>query len=399
MSKVIDITTAPALPVKNTVLYPYLITPLSVGRPGSIAAVEAALSSEDKILAVFTQKEPSVEKPGAADLYDIGCLAVMKRMARGEEGFQIVVQGTERVELIEVEQEQPYLKARVQRAPVADEADAETQALHRAVLDLAKKMQELVQPQVQMGLGHIISEVKEPLHQIYLLASLLSLDTDKEIALLKASTRREATRLVYDHLNYEVQVLELRNKIASQAESEMSREQREYMLRQQLRAIQEELGERSPEQSDVSELRNKMEEADLPELVRKEVERELSRLERLPSSAPDYQLTRTYIELAIELPWKKATEDNLDLERARSVLDADHFDLEEVKDRIIEHLAVMKLNPGAKAPILCFVGPPGVGKTSLGQSIARSLERRFERMSLGGLHDEAELRGDRKSVV
>ncbi|NIV75623.1 MAG: endopeptidase La [Gammaproteobacteria bacterium] len=398
MSEVIDIITAPVLPVKNTVLYPYLIMPLSVGRPGSIAAVEAALSSEDKVLAVFAQKDPSVAKPAAADLYHIGCLAVMKRMARAEDGFQIVVQGTERVELIDVLQEKPYLQARLQRMPVPQDADAETQALHRAVLDLAKKMQELVQPQVQMGLGHIISEVTDPLHQIYLLASLLSLDTEKEIALLRA-TRREATQLVYDHLNHEVQVLELRNKIASQAESEMSREQREYMLRQQLRAIQEELGERSPEQSDVTALRQKMEEADLPELVRKEVKRELTRLERLPSAAPDYQLTRTYIELAIELPWKKVTEDNLDLERARSILDADHFDLEEVKDRIIEHLAVMKLNPGAKAPILCFVGPPGVGKTSLGQSIARSLGRHFERMSLGGLHDEAELRGHRRTYI
>lgn len=407
MSEVIattDIRTAPVLPVKNTVLFPYLITPLSVGRPGSVAAVEAALASEDKVLAVFTQKDASVEQPQAADLHDVGCLAVMKRMARGEEGFQLVVQGAERVRLLEAHQREgtrkdAYLSARVQRIPPPQDADAETEALHRATLDLAKKMQELVQPQVQIGLGHIISEVTDPLHQIYLLASLLSLETDKEIALLAAPTRREATQLVYDHLNHEVQVLELRNKIASQAQSEMSREQREYMLRQQLRAIQEELGERSPEQSDVAELRKKMEETDLPELVRKEVERELTRLERLPSAAPDYQLTRTYIELAIELPWKKVTEDNLDLDRARTILDEDHFDLDEVKDRIIEHLAVMKLNPGAKAPILCFVGAPGVGKTSLGQSIARSLGRRFERMSLGGLHDEAELRGHRRTYI
>jgi ATP-dependent Lon protease len=399
MSETIEMSTLPVLPLKNTVLFPYLLMPLSVGRAGSIAAVEAALSSEDKVLAVFTQKDASVEQPSADDLYDTGCLGVMKRMARGEGGFQIVVQGTERIELLGVTTERPYLNARVRRVALPRDTDPETEALHRAVIDLAKKMQELVQPQVQMGLGHVISEVTEPLHQLYLLVSMLSLDLGKEMAILKAPTRREATRLVHDHLNHEVQVLELRNKIASQAQSEMSREQREYMLRQQLRAIQEELGERSPEQADVTELRQKMEEADLPEAVRKEVERELTRLERLPSSAPDYQLTRTYVELAIELPWKKATEDNLDLDRARAILDQDHFDLDEVKDRIIEHLAVMKLNPGAKAPILCFVGPPGVGKTSLGQSIGRSLGRHFERLSLGGLHDEAELRGHRRTYI
>jgi ATP-dependent Lon protease len=191
----------------------------------------------------------------------------------------------------------------------------------------------------------------------------------------------------------------LRQKINSQAQREMGKEQREYMLRQQLRAIQEELGETTPEKSQAAELRERLVKADLPDEVRKEAERELGRLERLPSAAPDYQLTRTYLELILELPWKKSTEDSFDLAKARQVLDEDHYDLEEVKERILEHLAVLKLNPQAKAPILCFVGPPGVGKTSLGQSIARALGRKFERMSLGGLSDEAELRGHRRTYI
>ena len=233
----------------------------------------------------------------------------------------------------------------------------------------------------------------------YLIGSMLSLDVPREQALLEAPTRLEALRLLHGYLAHELQVLELRQKIASQAQTEMSKEQREYMLRQQLRAIQDELGETDPGEAEVEELRRRLDEADLPEEVRKEVERELGRLERLPSAAPDYQITRTYLELVLELPWREAPTTILDLDRAQQVLDEDHYDLEKIKERILEHLAVLKLNPQAKAPILCFVGPPGVGKTSLGQSIARALGRKFERMSLGGLHDEAELRGHRRTYI
>jgi ATP-dependent Lon protease len=228
---------------------------------------------------------------------------------------------------------------------------------------------------------------------------MLSLDVAREQALLEAPTRAEALRLLHGYLSHEVQVLELRQKINTQAQTEMGKEQREYLLRQQLRAIQEELGEKNPEKAEVDELRRRLGEADLPETVRKEAERELGRLERLPSAAPDFQVTRTYLELVLELPWHKATEDAIDLTRARQVLDEDHFGLTEVKERLLESLAVLKLNPQAKAPILCFVGPPGVGKTSLGQSIARALGRKFEHLSLGGLHDEAELRGHRRTYI
>jgi ATP-dependent Lon protease len=248
-------------------------------------------------------------------------------------------------------------------------------------------------------LQQLLAQSSDPLQVAYLLGSMLSLDVAKEQALLEAPTRLEALRLLHGYLGHEVQVLELRARIADQAQSEMSKDQRQYMLRQQMRAIQEELGEQSAEKAEVEELRKRLAEADLPEAVRKEAERELGKLERLPPAAPDYQMTRGYLELVVELPWKKSTTDAIDLVRSKEVLDEDHFGLDEVKERILDDLAVLKLNPKAKAPILCLVGPPGVGKTSLGQSIARALGRKFERMSLGGLHDEAELRGHRRTYI
>jgi ATP-dependent Lon protease len=392
-------STYPTLPLKNTVLFPHLVLPLSVGRSASIAAVEAALASEDKLLAVFPQKDPRTEEATADKLLPFGTVGVIKKMVRTEDTVQILVQGMERVEQLETVQESPYLSLKVATLPEPEDISTEIEALHRAVIELAGRMIELVQPQVQVGIHHIISDVDKPLHQIYLLTSVLSLDFDKEKELLAASSQAEALRLMHRYLNHEVQVLEVRQKITSTAQSEIDKKQREYVLRQQLEAIQEELGEKNPEQAEITDLRKRMEEAELPELVRKEVEKELTRLERMPSAAPDYQLTRGYVELALELPWNKATEDRLDLDWAREILDEDHFDLDEVKERIIEHLAVMKLNPQAKSPILCFVGPPGVGKTSVGQSIARALGRKFERMSLGGLHDEAELRGHRRTYI
>jgi len=273
------------------------------------------------------------------------------------------------------------------------------EALHRAVLELARKIFELAHPEGPIDMGQLLAQTRDPMPLAYLLGSILSLDVGQEQALLEAPTLEETLKLLQGYLSHELQVLELRQKINTEAQREIGKEQREYMLRQQLRAIQEELGETTPEKSQVVELRERLTKADLPDEVRKEAERELSRLERLPAASPDNQLTRTYLELMLELPWRKSTDDVFDLIQARKVLDEDHYDLNEVKERILEHLAVLKLNPKAKAPILCFVGPPGVGKTSLGQSIARALGRKFERMSLGGLSDEAELRGHRRTYI
>ena len=399
MSERDEVRVLPVLAIKNTVLYPYLLMPLAVGRPMSQAAVEAAVDSEDKALMVVAQRDPAVEEPALADVYRIGTEAVIKRLERADGGIQLVVQGIRRLEILEMEQEKPFLRARVRALPEPNDTGMEVEALDRAILALADRIQQLAQQQAPVPVSQVISQVADPLHRVYMLASMMSLDLEKEQALLEASTRLEALRKMHDYLTHESQVLELRQKITNQAASEMSREQREYLLRRQLKAIQEELGETDPEQAEIQELRQRLEKAELPDEVRKEVARELSRLERLPTAAPDYQITRSYLEFVLELPWNTLTEDNRDLKHAREVLDADHYNLKDVKDRIIEHLAVLKLNPEAKAPILCFVGPPGVGKTSLGQSIARALGRKFERMSLGGLHDEAELRGHRRTYI
>src|SRR6266545_63157 len=400
MSESEQMLSLPLLPLKNSVLFPFVWMPLTVGRAASVATIEAVLAREDKELVVAAQRDASVEAPGPQDFFSIGTKAVVKRMARRQDGsMELMVQGVERVVIIRIEQTEPYLRARVRLAPVPEASNTEIEALQRAIVELASRAIQLAQPNASAEFTQMLAANDDPLQLVYVIGSLLSLDLHKEQALLEAPTRLDASRLLHSHLTHELQVLELRHQINSQAQSEMSRQQREYFLRQQLRTIQQELGEENPEQAEAALLRQRLEEANLPEAVRKEAERELSRMQRLPAAAPDYHVIRTYLELLLELPWHKSTEDQLDLARARQVLDEDHFDLKDVKERILEHLGVLKLNPTANAPILCFVGPPGVGKTSLGQSIARSLGRKFERLSLGGMHDEAELRGHRRTYI
>ncbi|HLW68487.1 MAG TPA: endopeptidase La [Gemmataceae bacterium] len=390
----------PVLPLKNTVLFPFLFAPYSVGRPQSVAAVEAALAEEEKTIVVVAQRPTEAEQPGINDLYSVGTRAVIKKMARAsEETLELLVQGIERVNLTRVELRDSYLEAHVQASPLPNDSSTEVDALYRSVIDLATKAIQIVQPQALENFQQMLAGTPDALRLVFLLGSMLSLDVEKEQSLLECKTRLEGLQLLHGYLAHEVQVLELRQKITTQAQTEISKEQRDYLLRQQLRAIQEELGEKSPEQAEVDDLRRQLKEAELPEEVRKEAERSLGRLERLPPQAPDYQVARSHLELILELPWRKSSTDELDLDRTRKILDEDHFDLADIKQRILEHLAVLKLNPKAKAPILCFVGPPGVGKTSLGQSIARSMGRKFERMSLGGMHDEAELRGHRRTYI
>jgi ATP-dependent Lon protease len=389
----------PVLPLKSTVLFPHQMLPLVVGRAGSVAAVDAALATEDKTLVIVSQRNEDVEEPGFEDLFQIGARAVIKKMARAEDVIQIVVQGIERVRLVRQIDTQPYLLAEVQPIARPEDWDTNSEAMHREILESAGRILQHVNPQAQAALTQMIQQVEAPLHQVYVLSSLLSLKLEDEQRLIAARTQSEALELMHGFLTHELQVLEVRKQISEQAQSEMSREQREYLLRKQMRAIQDELGEQNPEQADVQELSRQLEQADLPQDVRKEVDRELKRLERLPAASPDYQVTRSYLELVAELPWQKLTPDNIELDRARKILDRDHFGLEKVKDRIIEHLAVMKLNASARSPILCFVGPPGVGKTSLGKSIAEAIGREFARESLGGLSDEAELRGHRRTYI
>ena len=389
----------PALPLKNTVLFPGLLIPLSVGRQTSIASVEAAMATEDKEIVLVAQKDPSVEAPQQHDLYTVGTKAIIRKASRSSESMmEVLVVGTERVIVLKVEVN-GYMKARVLPSPLPEDSGAEVEALHAALIELAQRAIELSQFQASPEIRGLLSASDDPLRLVFLLASILSLDLQKEQNLLEAATRVDALRLMHSYLSHEVQVLELKSKIASTARSEMSKDQREYLLRQQMRAIQQELGEKNSDQAEVEILREQVEKADLPEEVRKEVDRELGRLDKIPSQSPEHNVLRSYIELVLELPWNKATPDQLDIAHARKVLDEDHFALKDPKERILEHLGVLKMNPTAKAPILCFVGPPGVGKTSLGQSIARALGRNFERMSLGGLHDEAELRGHRRTYI
>ena len=390
----------PVLPIKNTVLFPNLLMPLSVGRTLSVAAIHEALKTEEKEVIVVTQRDASVELPLQDDLYTVGTRAVIKRSVRQPEGkFELIVLGTERVAILKVE-EGDYLTAEFRPLPLdAVEDSTETEALYRELMDLGRKVLSHSNVEAPSELARLLARSDNPVQMVYLLASILSMDASEEQKLLEAETPVLTLRLMHSHLTHELQVLELRSKIASEAQSEIGKEQREYVLRQQLRAIQQELGGGNPQESEVELLKERLLKADLPDDVRKEANRELTKLERLSPQAPDYHVTRTWLDTVLELPWTNASPDILDIPVARQVLNEDHFGLEEIKERILEHLGVLKLNSRAKAPILCFVGPPGVGKTSLGQSIARALGRKFERLSLGGLHDESELRGHRRTYI
>lgn len=389
----------PVLPLKNTVLFPRVDAPLVVARQASVAAIEAAMGREDKFLIVASQKDPDNDTPGPTDIYPIGTLAVLRRAIPAPDRLQIHVHGVDRVKLLDFPATQPCLQAHAVALPPPTDGGTEVEALQREILNLAGRIYQLMGAPGSMPLTEVMEQLTDPVDQVYLLASLLSFDVDKQQALLEADKRLELLRLMHQYLLHELQVRELHNTISNEAVSEISKEQRDYFLRHQLKAIQSALGEQSPEAAEVVELRQRLAEAELPEAVQKEADKALARLERMAPQAPDYQVTRTHLELLIELPWHAASTDNLDLQRARAILDEDHYDLKDVKERIIEHLAVMRLNPQAKSPILCLVGPPGVGKTSIGQSIARALGRQFERLSLGGLHDEAELRGHRRTYI
>lgn len=389
----------PVLPLKNAVVFPYVAMPISINRTASVAAVEEALSTKNKMLAVFAQRDATIESPRIKDLHAVGSSAVVKLIARSESMVQIIIQAVERVEIAETEQSTPFLKARVRTLPMPMEQGIEVEALQREIMELTGRYFALGHPEVQVNFPQFVAPGEDFLQLLYPLGQLMALDVKSAQALLEAPTVTAAMRIIRSHLNHEIQILEVRKKIASDAQSELSKEQRNYILRQQMQAIQKELGEKGSAEADLAELRKKLEEAKLPENVLEEVKRELSRLGQIPTISPEYQVARAHLDLIFELPWHKATTDNLNLANARNVLDEDHYGLKEVKERIIEQLAVMKLNPEAKAPILCFAGPPGVGKTSLGQSIARALGRKFERFSLGGMHDEAELRGHRRTYI
>jgi len=390
------------LALQNLTIFPETVVPLGIGRPRSIAAVESALSTPEKLLACITVRPDRSDDTDAtsADLYEVGTLTMIKRMERTDAGMRIIVQGTERVRVVQWKQQDPHLRAVVEILPPPRTVDAEqVEATKRNLQEMITEALALL-PNVPAEVRIAVLGSVEPTRLSYFLASILNLGVEEEQRMLEANTADELVRLAHTNLAREVEILQLRSKIASEAQAEMDKSQRDYVLRQQMRAIQKELGEdETGEAAETELLRERLEKAELPEEVRAEADRELKRLQRLPPAAPDYHVIRTYLEFILELPWLKSSEDKLDLAEARQILDEDHYGLEDVKERILEFLAVIKLRPETKSPILLFVGPPGVGKTSLGRSIARALGRQFERMSLGGVRDEAELRGHRRTYI
>jgi ATP-dependent Lon protease len=391
--------TLPILALKDTVVFPQSMMPLAIGQERSIRLIDDVVAG-DRFLALVTAKDPSIDAPGFDDIYDVGTVAVVHKMLKIPDGtLRILVGGLHRVELTSAVAADPYLVGEFEALPDTNDDTPEVEALTRNVQGLFAKIIGL-SPYLPAELQLAATNVDDPSALAHLVASTLrTIPTEERQGLLEEADVEKRLRHVSAILSREAEVLELGSKIQSQVQSEMEKGQREYFLRQQLKAIQAELGEGDPEQAEVDELRERLGEIKLPEEVRKAAERELGRLERLPSAAAEYGVIRTYLEWMISLPWDEETDDNLDLDHARSVLDKDHFDLDKVKERIVEHLAVAKLRNEISGQILCFVGPPGVGKTSLGHSIANALGRKFVRMSVGGVRDEAEIRGHRRTYI
>jgi ATP-dependent Lon protease len=389
----------PILPLKDTVVFPDSVLPLAIGQERSVRLVEDVVSG-NRLIALVASKDREADEQGWDDLYDIGTAAVVQKMIRVPDGsLRILVQGIARIRLLDRLQDDPYLVGRFVEVPDVYEETPETQALMQNVQNLFGRLIGLV-PYLPEELALAAANIDDPSALCHLVASTLRLKTEEKQQLLELDDVEKRLRSVLVILNRELEVAELGSKIQNQVQSEMESSQREYFLRQQLKAIQDELGEGDPEQAEIKELRDRANEVTLPEDARKAVDRELARLEKLPAASAEYGVIRTYLEWILSLPWDKESQDNLDLEQARKVLDEDHYDLDKVKERIIEYLAVSKLKEGdLSGPILCFVGPPGVGKTSLGQSIARTLDRKFVRISVGGVRDEAEIRGHRRTYI
>ena len=389
------------LPLRDTVLFPQAVIPLAAGRETSVRLIEDAARG-GRLIGVFGQRDPSVEDPQQGDLYRVGTAATILKVVKQPDGIvRLVVQGIARVRIVEMVQTRPFLTARVkvveETLPAA--GDLETEALMRNAVTLFRQIVEL-SPFLPDEMTGAVQHVSEPGRAADIIAaSLPALSTQVKQELLETVAVKARLGRLAACLTKEVEVLTLGSKIQSQVESEVGKTQREYYLREQMKAIQKELGETDERSQEIGELRQKIEAAGMTEEARKEALRELDRLAKMPPAAAEYTVARTYLEWLVALPWAKETEDNLDLTTARAILDEDHWALEKVKDRILEYLAVKSMRPAGKDPILCFVGPPGVGKTSLGRSIARALGRKFHRISLGGMRDEAEIRGHRRTYI
>jgi ATP-dependent Lon protease len=390
----------PVLPVRDTVLFPNAILPLTVGRESSLKLI-ADLEGEEKFIAVVAQRDPRVDNPQAVDLYQIGTAAYIHKIIKlPSQSLFIFVEGLQRIAVEEVLQAEPYLKAKIKNLPdpAEPEQQPEFEALVRSVTSLFQQVVQL-SPTLSDDLQTVVMNIDDPARLAdFIAANLPSLSHTEKQELLESLSIGTRFERLNKHLARELEVQQLRSKIQSDVQDQVTQSQREYYLREQMKAIQKELGD-VDEAQEIDELRKSIEAAGMSEEAKKEAFRELGRLSKMPPAAADYHVTRTYLEWLIALPWNKISDLKVDLRKAKEVLDTDHYDLEKIKERILDYLAVLQLKPQIKGPIICFAGPPGVGKTSLGKSIARALDRKFVRMSLGGIHDEAEIRGHRRTYI
>jgi len=389
----------PILPLRNSVFFPGGVLPLAVGRQKTIALIKDAVR-DDQVIGVVTQRRAEEEDPGAADLYTMGTVArIVKLLKMGEDNYSLVVQGLARFRVVDLVQETPYLKARIEA--VEDKTSAENVEIEALGINLKKLAREVIElmPELPAAATELVESITHPGHLADLIAANVDVPIEEKQAVLETVDLKARMKLVLELLNRKREILKLSNKIDSAVKGEMSKTQREYYLRQQLKAIKEELGEMGEEEEELDELQERLKKAGLPPDVEKVAQKELNRLKTIPAASSEYTVARTYLDWIADLPWAKQSEDNLDIENARTILEADHYGIKKVKKRILEYLAVRKLKNDMKGPILCLVGPPGVGKTSLGQSIARAVGRKFVRLSLGGVRDEAEIRGHRRTYV
>jgi ATP-dependent Lon protease len=388
----------PILPLRGTVLFPELILPIMVGRKKSVKLIDEAMEG-DRIIGVVTQHSSEVEEPDASELYSIGVAAHVVRMVREMDGTQrVIVQGLERIRILRFVQEDPYLIAEVKVLADEEVKGVEIDALVMNLKNLFQRAVELA-PHLTVELKNMVLNIKDPGILADIIASNLNINPSEKQEVLEVEKAKDRLNKVHILLAREVQVLELGDKIQSQVKEDIDKTQREYYLREQMKAIKKELGEIDEHGAELKELKDKVENAGMPDEARKAAEKELDRLSKMPPASAEYTVARTYLDWLVELPWAKSTDDNLAIDHAHKILEEDHYDLQKVKKRILEYLAVRKLKKDMKGPILCFVGPPGVGKTSLGMSIARAMERKFTRISLGGVRDEAEIRGHRRTYV
>ena len=388
----------PILPIKGSVIFPDMVMPLLVEKEKSLKLIDEVLV-KDKLIGVVAVKDQETKDPDTGQLFTYGTAAIVLKMIKlPEQGSNVLIQGLKRIKILNYVQKEPYFKAEIEIIEEKEELDMEVEALMNNLRELFRKMMELA-PRLPQELGIMVMNIDRPGNLADLVGSALNINIEDKQKLLETLDVKVRLKAVHDMLNREVQVLELGSKLQSDVKSEMEEQQRKYFLREQLKAIQKELGEGDDQEAEIEELREKIKAAGMPEEAHNEAEKELERLARMSPASAEYTVSRTYMDWLIELPWSKATEDNLDISVAQKVLDEDHYDLKKVKDRILEYLAVRKLRADAKGAILCFVGPPGTGKTSLGKSIARAMGRKFHRMSLGGMRDEAEIRGHRRTYI